>query len=552
MRAPCIKPNAFLYFGLLYRCVSCACAVLILCVLAQGAWSQERVLVLRGKELIVSYEPSRNSVRAGEHVIENLRLPPGLRVSDLYPSKNMAVVSTLDSSGVSSAPVEVERGDVERTCQEIQHENRGIPLNCGANVLRFLSRTTNDPSLGSLYGLTKMSAFDAWDITTGASSAVVAIVDTGVNYNHSDLVSNILVNTAEVPANGIDDDSNGYIDDYLGYDFYSNDGDPVDENGHGTHCAGIAAARGDNSVGVVGIAWGASVLPVRVLGPGGGGTDGDVAAGVLYAVQRGASVISLSLGGSSPSTVIDSAIDYARIQGALVVVAAGNESENNDIFPSYPANSELDNVVSVAATDSNDALASFSNYGASTVDLAAPGKQILSTYLADSYATISGTSMATPYIAGVAALMKSANPALTYADLKAGLFQSVDPQASLTAKVATGGRINAYRAVYLASTGVPLAATPIAQPGQDDSVRTLSLALRRYGRRTLLYGRLKNSGRVAVAKKYVYLQCKTISARRVRSDADGYFAFKVTRPRRAEKCYAYDTFKNRSRSVTVR
>lgn len=535
-----------------YTCVACVCAVALMFIRMASAWSQERALVLRGKEIIVSYDPSRDSAKAGEYVIEHLRLPADLRISDLYPSKNMAIVSTAESLDVSNFAVEVDQSDIDRECERIVYENRGIPLDCGANRLRFLSRTTNDPNLSSLYGLSNMSAFNAWDFTVGASSTVVAIVDTGVYYNHPDLVSNMAVNTGEVPANGIDDDSNGYIDDYLGYDFYSQDGDPVDENGHGTHCAGIVAARGDNGIGVAGVAWGASVLPVRVLGPGGGGTDGDVAAGVLYAAQRGASVVSLSLGGSSPSTVIDSAIDYARSVGTLVVVAAGNESENNDVIPSYPANSEIDNVISVAATDANDALASFSNYGPSTVDLAAPGRQILSTYLADSYATMSGTSMATPYVAGVAALMKSANPALTYADLKAGLLQSVDQLSSLAGKVVTGGRVNAYGATYLASTGLPLAATPIAQPGQGDTVRTLSLTSKRYGRRALLYGHLKNSSRVAVAKKYVYLQCETISARRVRSDRDGYFAFRVNRPRRAEKCYAYDSFKNRSRSVTVR
>lgn len=536
--------------------VSCAWVIFLVLVCASTAWSQRRAVVLRGEEIIVSYEPSRDSFNAAEYVISHLRLPPGLVVSELYPTKNMATISTSATTGVRGAPIEVDQSDVDRVCEQVLHVNRGIPLHCEANRLRFLSRTTNDPSLGTQYALTKLSAFDAWDFTVGAPSVVVAIVDTGVYYNHPDLSANIAVNAGEVPANGIDDDTNGYVDDYVGYDFYNHDSDPVDENGHGTHCAGIVAARGDNEVGVAGIAWGSSVLPVRVLGPGGGGNDGDVAAGVLYAAQRGAAVLSLSLGGDSPSAVIDSAIDYARSVGALVVVAAGNESNNNDVFPSYPANSEIDNIVSVAATDSADGLATFSssgsNYGLSTVDLAAPGKQILSTYLAGSYANMSGTSMATPYVAGVAALMKSVNPALTYADLKAGLFQSVDPLSSLKSKVATGGRINAYRAAYLASTGVPLATTPISQPGQEDSVRRLTLASKRYGRRALLYGHIKNSVKVAVAKKYVYLQCDKITARRARSDSDGYFAFRVTRPRRSEKCYAYDSFQNRSRSVTVR
>lgn len=519
---------------------------------SEPAWSQGRVTVLRGRELVVSYEAVRDSASTGAFVIEHLHLPSGLIVRDVYPTKNIAIVSPVESNDLTPAPVEIDLDDAEEVCQTILRLNRGVPLLCGANVVRSVSRTTNDPNLGSLYGLTKMRAFEAWDITVGSSSVMVAIVDTGVFYNHSDLVSNIAVNSGEIPANGLDDDENGYVDDYLGYDFFSVDGDPVDENGHGTHCAGIVAARGDNGTGGVGIAWGVSILPVRVLGPGGGGTDSDVAAGVLYATQRGAAVISLSLGGESPSAVIDSAIDYARSMGALVVVAAGNESVNNDIVPSYPANSEIDNVVSVAATDANDALAAFSNYGASTVDLAAPGKQILSTYLADSHVFMSGTSMATPYVAGVAAMMKSVNPSLGYADLKAGLLQSVDTVTTLQGRLVSGGRINAHKAVYLAATGVPLAPTPVAQPGNGVSARTLSLSLRRYGRRAIISGYLKDSRRVAVAKKYVYLECETITARRARSDRDGYFSFHVNRPRRAQKCYAYDSFGNRSRSITVR
>jgi subtilisin family serine protease len=536
----------------LRSCLAVACVVLIVSISPIAAWSQSRVTVLRGKELVISYEPSRDSASTGEFVIQHLHLPSGLTVRDVYPSKNIAIVSPLESNDLTPAPVEVDQSDVAQACETILHENRGVPLQCGPNVVRYLSRTTNDPDLSSLYGLTKMSAFSAWDITVGHSSVVVAIVDTGVFYNHSDLVENMAVNTGEIPANGIDDDSNGYVDDYLGYDFFSGDGDPVDENGHGTHCAGIVAARGDNGIGGAGIAWGVSVLPVRALGPGGGGSDSDVAAGILYAAQRGASVISLSLGGETPSTVIDSAIDYARSLGALVVVAAGNEGVNNDIVPSYPANSEIDNVVSVAATDADDHFAAFSNYGTSTVDLAAPGSRIFSTYLANSYVLMSGTSMATPYVAGVAAMMKSANPALTYADLKSGLFQSVDELATLQGKLVTGGRINAHKAAYLASTGLPLAPTPVAQPGQGNTARKLSLTWRRYGQRAVLSGYLKDSRRVAVARKYVYLDCASINARRSRSDNDGYFSFRITRPRRAQKCYAFDSFGNRSRSVTVR
>jgi subtilisin family serine protease len=195
-----------------------------------------------------------------------------------------------------------------------------------------------------------MDAPNAWEVTTGSSDVIVAVVDTGVYYNHSDLTGNIALNNGEVPHNGIDDDGNGYIDDYFGYDFYSLDGDPVDENGHGTHCAGIIGARGENGTGVVGINWTVGILPVRALGPRGGGSDADVAAGIQYAVDRGASIISLSLGGPSSSTVLDNSIQYARDAGVLVVAAAGNDSDDTDIYPTYPANTPLENIVAVAAT----------------------------------------------------------------------------------------------------------------------------------------------------------------------------------------------------------
>jgi hypothetical protein len=267
-------------------------------------------------------------------------------------------------------------------------------------------------------------------------------------------------------------------------------------------------------------------------------------------VQRGASIVSLSLGGPDVSTVLDNAIAYAQSADVLVVAAAGNDSSDNDTYPSYPANSNYDNVVSVAATDSSDVLADFSNFGAASVDVAAPGRGILSTYRANSFVTMSGTSMATPYVAGVAALMKSVQPSFGYAALKQNIMNSSDQLPTLAGKTVSGGRVNAYRAVIAASSGV--VPTPIAEPGNADTARQLSIGSKRYSRRTLIYGYLKTSSKEAVAKKYVYLKCKTIAARRTKSDRDGYYAFQVSRPRQAERCYAYDTYKNRSRSVTVK
>lgn len=516
--------------------------------------AQERVLVTRGKEIVVSYDPARRSSAVGAYALQHLRVPSELAVRDVMLQGRIAVVSP--SSGVSvesAAPVEVDVTDIDRECARILEANRGLPLHCEANATRFLSRTPNDPLLGQLYGLTRMDAPNAWEVSTGSSDVKVAIVDTGVYYNHSELIGNIAFNYGEVRNNGIDDDSNGYIDDYYGYDFFDGDGDPADEHGHGTHCAGIVGAKGDNGADIVGINWNVGILPVRALGANGGGSDADVAAGIQYAVHRGASIISLSLGGPFSSTVLDNAIAYARDAGVLVVAAAGNDSEDNDITPSYPANTELENIVAVAATDSTDSLADFSNYGSSTVHVAAPGAGILSTYLGDQLVTMSGTSMATPYVAGVAALMKAANPALSYADLKYLLMASSDQLDGLRGRVVSNGRVNAYRGVMAAATGiVPPPTTPIAAPGENGEARSLTIRTKRYARRTLIYGYIKTAAKQALADKRIYLSCKTIAARRTKSDRDGYYAFKVSRPRRAERCFVKDSLNNRSRGITVR
>ena len=528
--------------------------VIVVATLMSTADAQSRVLVQRGKEIVVSYKPSRASSAVGAYALQHLRLPSDLRVRDVRSHGRVAVVShAAGLSMASAAPVEVDEADIQRECARILDANRGVPLHCEANMVRYIKRTPNDPNLGELYGLTRMDAQSAWDITTGSANVIVAVVDTGVYYNHTDLIGNIAVNHGEVPNNGVDDDANGYIDDYFGYDFFDQDGNPVDENGHGTHCAGIIGATGDNGSGVVGINWSVGILTVRVLGANGGGSDADVAAGIQFAVHRGASIISLSLGGATSSTVLENAIQYARDAGVLVVAAAGNESENNDIFPSYPASTSLQNIVAVAATDSSDALASFSNYGTSSVHVAAPGSRILSTYLANQFLNMSGTSMATPYVAGLAALMKSANPAMTYADLKYVLMASSDPVAELQDKVVANGRVNAYRAVVSAVSGV-VAPPQTLEPatGKNDSIRKITISAKRYRRRTIIHGYVRSVSSEPLSNKSVLLSCKTISRRRTRSDEDGYYAFKVIRPRRAERCRVVDSLDNRSRSIVVR
>ncbi|MFP6768760.1 MAG: S8 family serine peptidase, partial [Planctomycetaceae bacterium] len=244
---------------------------------------------------------------------------------------------------------------------------------------------------------------------------------------------------------GIDNDGNGYIDDVHGYDFFADDGDPMDEEGHGTHVAGTIGAVGDNGVGVTGVAWKVQLMALRFLGPS-GGTDADAIAAIEYAIAQGASIINNSWGGSSEGRALEDAIAAAGAAGQLFVVAAGNAGQDVDVIPDFPTSYTGDNILSVAATGTSDELAGFSNFGAKSVDIGAPGVDIYSTVLtaSGSYASQSGTSMAAPHASGAAALLKASDPTLTYADIKALLMNSADPVPELRGVTVSGGRLNAF------------------------------------------------------------------------------------------------------------
>ena len=315
----------------------------------------------------------------------------------------------------------------------------------------------NDPRFASLYGLhntgqvggtidADIDAPEAWALQTGRQ-VVIAVIDTGVDYTHADLRNNIWVNTDEIPNNGIDDDGNGYIDDIRGWDFANNDNDPMDDNRHGTHVAGIIAAQGNNNTGVVGVNWSARIMPLKFMSAAGGGTTSDAIRAIEYAVANGAKISNNSWGGGAFSQALFDAINAANNAGHLIVAAAGNSGNNNDTSPSYPASYDLPNVIAVAASTPNDTLAGFSNFGARNVDLAAPGVGILSTIPGNAYASLSGTSMASPFVAGVAGLILSNSPNLSITQLRDRLLNTTDPIGSLSGRVATGGRLNAFNAV---------------------------------------------------------------------------------------------------------
>ncbi len=293
-----------------------------------------------------------------------------------------------------------------------------------------------------------IDAPEAWDIVHD-SSAVVAVVDTGIDYRHPDLVQNIWVNAREIPGNGRDDDGNGFVDDVYGYDFLNEDGDPFDDHGHGTHVAGIIGAGGNNSQGVTGVAWRVRLMPVKFLGHDGTGSIANAVRAVNYVTLMRSSygvnvrAINASWGTEARSSALEAAIKAAGEAGIIFVAAAGNSARNNDWHPHYPSNYQLDNVISVAASDARDQLASFSNYGASTVHVAAPGVNILSTYPGERYAWMSGTSMAAPFVSGTIALAAAAAPSAGVGEIRRALLEGVDRLPGWLSLVSAGGRLNA-------------------------------------------------------------------------------------------------------------
>ena len=289
----------------------------------------------------------------------------------------------------------------------------------------------------------------AWDISTGSNSVVVAVIDTGVLYTHSDLASNIWINTDELPGNGIDDDLNGYTDDIRGWNFVNSSNNPIDDQEHGTHVSGTIGAVGNNAIGVAGVNWQVKIMPLKAFNEYGEGVTSDAILAIEYANANGASIISNSWGGDLYDQGLKDVIDASP---AVVVCAAGNSASNIDDINNnvYPAGYSSVNIISVAATDNKDLLASFSNFGMSSVDFAAPGTNIWSTNLDGNYTWKSGTSMATPHVSGVAALVKAVNPRLSALQIKNIILNNVDVKSSLSGKINTSGRLNAYKAVLAA------------------------------------------------------------------------------------------------------
>jgi len=317
----------------------------------------------------------------------------------------------------------------------------------------FQTTEPNDPRYPELWAMNNtgqnggvedadIDAPEAWAISRGSASVLVAVIDTGVDYRHPDLVANMWTNPDEIPNNNIDDDGNGFVDDVYGINAIDGTGDPMDDHGHGTHCAGTIGAVGNNGEGVAGVNWNVKIMALKFLSRFGGGSTADAITCLDYAVAKNAKISNNSWGGYGYSQALYDALARARDAGHLVIAAAGNDANDNDRMPAYPASYDLDNIVSVAATDNQDELAWFSNYGATTVDIAAPGVEILSAAPGGGYQLMDGTSMAAPHVAGAAALILSVDGSLSYSAVAGAIIANGDLIPAADGKTVSGMRLN--------------------------------------------------------------------------------------------------------------
>lgn len=419
-------------------------------LIATGHYASAQIKVFEGEYLY------KKSVAAGE--LGSLSQDNSLSVKLLKrPSSSVGIYS--DQSNV------VDFDPSDTTCANLI--SSGEASFCEPNFYVSTSALPNDPALSELYGLSLMGASSAWNVSTGGSDVVVAVIDTGVDYRHPDLASNIWTNPGEIAGNGIDDDANGWVDDVHGINTFAASGDPLDDNGHGTHVSGTIGATGNNAFGVVGVNWNVRIMGLKFLSSGGGGSIFGAIQAIDYMIDAkrryglNLQVSNNSWGGAGYSKALEDAIGRANEAGIVFVAAAGNEANNNDVLPSYPANYNIANVVSVAAIDSAQSLAFFSNYG-SVVDIAAAGVSILSTLPNATYGKLSGTSMAAPQVAGALALLVSASPSLGVAGLINRLYSTATPISGLAGKVSTSAMLNV--AGMLGTNSSPLPSPQPAEP----------------------------------------------------------------------------------------
>lgn len=353
------------------------------------AWSHQTF----AKQFVLKIDNSHPISETVKQIKNNKKI----KILEIYENGRLVLVESEDDKQINAMTRSFDSG-VSYGVENIKFHAFNMP---------------NDPKVTEQWALSKVNAAGAWSQTVGSRDVVVAVIDTGIDWKHEDLKDSIWANTKEVPGNSKDDDANGYVDDVKGWDFRDNDGDPMDETsqqnpGHGTHCAGIVGGIGDNGVGISGMSQRVSLMPVRFLGADGSGDLMSAAKAIDYAVNNGAHIISASWGAATSRSGVGpilEAIQRAADKGVIFVAAAANDGKNNDMREVYPANAGLDNMISVAASNSNDGKPQWSNYGKMNVHLASPGENIVSTLPQNKYGSLSGTSMATPLVSGLVALM---------------------------------------------------------------------------------------------------------------------------------------------------
>lgn len=445
--------------------------------------------------LTVSGSASRELLKAGKGATETsagrLLLTLSKKGATITHGGSTSSLNALSSSIASAAGTEsvkilkhldvaiVETGDMSLTTSA---------LGANVNVERVSPDSTvqiagipNDEEWGTLWGMDKVEAPAAWDITTGSRDVVVCVIDTGVDYLHPDLINQMWTNPGEIPGNGIDDDDNGYVDDVYGINAVTGSGDPMDDNMHGTHCAGTVGAQGNNTLGVVGVAPEVSIMACKFLTASGSGSISDALVCLDYAVGMGVPISSNSWGGGGFDPVFETALDNAGLAGHLFIAAAGNDARDNDVTPSYPASyipPTMDAVMSIASVAENDMLSSFSQWGSTSVDLAAPGSNINScaaSVIGGGYTSISGTSMATPHVAGAAALLLAYNPAVTNLQMKQTLIDTCTGAPPLEGFMVSGGILN-VRAALTGETPDPIELPDPSQAELFTSSNTFDLS----------------------------------------------------------------------------
>jgi len=396
------------------------------------------------------------------------------------------VISSLTSiQGVKSATRLSKRGGIYKFI--VENEANTLSVMAELNRQRYVFFTENDQVVsidqmqpndpkyvnGDLWGIDKINAPMAWETTTGSDGVVVCVIDTGVDYTHEDLATNMWFNPGETgtdengndkSTNGIDDDGNGYVDDVHGINAITGSGDPMDDNDHGTHCAGTVGGVGNNGVGVVGVNHQVSIMACKFLSAGGWGSISDAITCLDYALEMGATITSNSWGGGGFSQAMSNLLDVAQQNGQIFVAAAGNSASNNDQDPHYPSSYPHDIVVAVASTTISDTLSFFSCYGATSVDLGAPGSNIWSTIPGNDYSSLSGTSMATPHVAGAFAMMYAVSPLASAPFLKQVVLSSGQPLDALDGITVSGKRLDVAAAIEALSAPPAPTTTPPAQP----------------------------------------------------------------------------------------